>query len=103
MRSGKPSRMKLELLVHNLGEQTRVMSALNSMRRSPSYKEILERGQEAVPALLLALNARLAVIPIVDLLAQITGANPVLPADAGVVEKMRQAWLSWGHMQNLIA
>jgi hypothetical protein len=94
--------MKLELLVHNLREQTRIMSSVHSMQRTAAYKELLAHGQEAVPTLLLALDARLAVIPVMALLVQITGDNPVLPADAGIVDSMRQAWLAWGRTNNLI-
>lgn len=95
--------MQLELLVHNLAEQTHVMSSVHSMQRTQAYKELLAHGQEAVPTLLRALEVQhLAIIPIIALLNQITGTNPVLPADAGKVEKMRQAWLAWGQMNNLI-
>jgi hypothetical protein len=57
--------MQLELLVHNLAEQTHVMSVVTSMRRTQAYQELLAYGQEAVPTLLLALDIEhLAIIPI---------------------------------------
>ena len=68
--------MKLELLVHNLGEQTRIMSSMHSMQRTPAYKELLAHGQGAVPVLLSALDAELAVIPVMALLSEITCAEP---------------------------
>jgi hypothetical protein len=67
------------------------------MIRCPSYRLIIAMDEEAVPLILRQLESEgddpdhwfLA-------LGELTGNDPVAPADRGNMKKMAAAWLDWG-------
>ena len=76
------------------------MSSIKDMVEHPAYQAIVRMGDPAVPLLLKELQTELDHWFIA--LSEITGADPVPLEDAGIVEKMREAWLSWGRKNNYI-
>lgn len=82
-------------LLKELDDQTKVMSSVEQMKRTPAYREILRSGQSAVPVLLDALRQE-ADMAIMAALADITNADPVPQQVRGNVRAMSKAWLAWG-------
>jgi hypothetical protein len=79
-----------------LEEQTSHLSSTQMMRNTAAYETILDQGEEAVPDLIAALRNKTSVpFVVMTLLSDITGENPVEPADRGYVSKMVEAWLDW--------
>ena len=76
------------------------MSSIKDMIEHPAYRAIIKMGEPAVPLLLKELQTDIDHWFIA--LSEITGANPVPREDAGVVEKMRESWLSWGRKNSYI-
>jgi len=74
--------------------ETRFLSSTTKMAEHPAYQEIMTMGDEVVPFILRELETE----PDhwFKALRAITGAEPVVAADAGNVPKMAKAWLSWG-------
>ena len=74
--------------------ETQFLSSTVKMAKHPAYQEIISMGDEVVPFILRELESK----PDhwFNALRAITGAQPVLPADAGNVPLMTKAWLSWG-------
>src|SRR5712692_2647132 len=74
--------------------ETRFLSSTTKVAEHPAYQEIITMGEEVVPFILRDLESK------PDLwfkaLRAITGAQPVPTADAGNVDLMTKAWLSWG-------
>jgi hypothetical protein len=73
--------------------ETAYLSDPMAIIEHPAFQEIIRMGQAVVPLMLrdLAERPRLWVWA----LPQITGANPVPPADGGKIAKMTEAWLHW--------
>jgi hypothetical protein len=69
-------------------------SSLARLISHPAYQEIIRLGRDAVPLLLAELQT--APDHWFPALTSITGQNPVLEGDAGVVSKMTAAWIQWG-------
>ena len=76
------------------------MSSIKDMIEHPAYRAIIKMGEPAVPLLLKELQTDLDHWFIA--LSEITGADPVPREDAGIVEKMRESWLSWGRKNSYI-
>lgn len=76
------------------------MSSIRDMVGHPAYRAIVRMGDPAVPLLLRELQTEIDHWFIA--LSEITDADPVPREDAGIVEKMREAWLSWGRKNNHI-
>ena len=74
--------------------ETAHYSSSTRMAEHPAYQEIIALGLPVVPLLL----ADLARQPDhwFAALKQITGANPIDPADRGRIDRMTAAWLAWG-------
>lgn len=81
--------------------ETEYLSSAARMAEHPTYQEIIQLGQPAVPLLLAELRRR------PDFwfaaLRAITGENPVPPQSAGKVKDMAAAWLAWGQAKGLIS
>ena len=82
-------------------QATRFLSADEDIAMHPAYQQIIGMGAKILPSILGELAARL------DhwfwALEAIAGESPVDPNDAGDLERMRNAWLEWGHAKGLIA
>ena len=63
----------------------------------PAFREIVAMGPAVIPVLLRELEARSGHWH--RALRQITGADPVPPADRGNIDKAAEAWLRWGKDQ----
>ena len=91
---------RFQELARKWKEDTWYMSSITDMAEHPAYREIIGMGEPAIPFLLNELQR--------DLdhwffaLREIAGVNPVPLEDAGYVDKMRDAWLSWGRKNNHI-
>jgi hypothetical protein len=87
----------LEQRFNRLAEEwyraTAYLSSMSKASQHPAYQEIIRIGEEALPFLLRDLESTHRHWFIA--LKQITGANPIPPADAGNVPKMADAWLRW--------
>ena len=73
---------------------TLVLSNPNRIVNHWAFQEIIRMGQAVVPFLLRDLEREPHLW--VWALPEITGENPVLPADEGNIRKMSEAWLRWG-------
>ena len=61
--------------------------------KHPAFQEIIRMGQAVVPLMLRDLTQRPRLW--VWALPEITGADPVPPADRGDIARMGEAWLQW--------
>ena len=66
----------------------------------PAFRQIVLLGREVVPVLLRDLQAKPSLL--VWALPEMTGANPVPPADAGNIRKMSDAWVRLGQAQGIL-
>ncbi len=77
--------------------ETLVLSNVNLITNHWAFQEIIRLGQPVVPLLLRDLEREPQLW--VWALPEITGENPVPPADAGNIRKMGEAWLRWGRQK----
>jgi hypothetical protein len=80
-------------LANEWDDATAYLSSMDEASRHPAYQEIIRMGKDVLPYVLRDLEATHRHWFIA--LKQITGANPIPPADAGNVRKMADAWLRW--------
>lgn len=78
---------------------TAFLSDANKIVSHPAFRSIVALGEEVVPALLRDLQSQPSLW--VWALPEITGENPVAPADGGNIRKMTAAWLAWGRAKGL--
>jgi hypothetical protein len=81
-------------------EDTWFLSSSAQISRHPAYRKIIDMGDTVISLILEDL--RRAPDQWFAALSAITGLNPVPEDDAGIVEKMRDAWLQWGRQNNFI-
>src|SRR5262245_12982071 len=74
--------------------ETAFVSSHIEIVEHPAFQEIIGLGEAVVPLMLKDLEQRPRLW--VWALPRITGANPVLPGDAGRIAKMSEAWVRWG-------
>lgn len=75
-------------------EDTQFVSSVTRKVRHPAYQEIVAMGERAIRPILRDLEREPRMWG--PALHAITGALPVLPADAGKVARVAEAWLAWG-------
>jgi hypothetical protein len=75
-------------------KETAYLSSYSDIVAHPAFREIVRMGDLVVPLMLRDLEERPRLW--VWALPEITGVNPVPPADAGKIAKMSEAWLNWG-------
>lgn len=68
-------------------------SSTTKLIKHPAFQEIIRMGQAVVPLMLRDLTQRPRLW--VWALPEITGADPVPPADRGDIARMSEAWLQW--------
>jgi hypothetical protein len=81
-------------LVASFWREAAHLSSPSAVASNPSYKAIVDLGNDVVPYLLRDMQQnRRTWFPA---LALITQENPVSAADAGKTDRMIEAWLRWG-------
>ena len=99
----RPAQESIESRLRKLEAQwkddTRFLSDAGKIVNHPAFRAIIALGEEVVPILLRDLESQSSLW--VWALPEITGANPVLPADGGNIRKMSDAWLKWGREKGL--
>lgn len=92
--------IKFSVLVDLWRKDTEFSSSPIDIIEHSAYREIVSWGARAVPLILrdLALNGG----HWFQALQELTNENPVNPADAGRIKKMREAWLDWGRENKII-
>jgi hypothetical protein len=78
---------------------TRFLSAPSAASEHPAYRAIIALGPDVVPLILAELAA--APEPWFAALRELTGANPVPPADRGRPRASAEHWLAWGRARGL--
>lgn len=73
--------------------ETGHLSSLTAMTNHPAYQEIIRLGPAVMPSLLRDLQKEPEHWFVA--LRAITGAQPVLHADRGQIDRMADAWLNW--------
>lgn len=77
--------------------QTAYVSSSSDLVAHPAFREIVGMGSPVIPFLLRELENHNGHWH--RALRQITGADPVPPADRGNIDKAVEAWLRWGKEQ----
>ena len=77
--------------------ETAYVSSSSDLVAHPAFREIVAMGTSVIPLLLRELANRTGHWH--RALRQITGADPVPPADRGNINKAAEAWLRWGKEQ----
>ncbi len=99
-----PTQLELEQRFNVLSAQwkddTGLMSSVKRMVAHPAHQEIVRMGWDAVPLILCDLQEHPYHWFVA--LSAITHENPVPEEDVGYVNKMADAWLSWGRNKGLI-
>ena len=94
----------LDATFHTLAAEwraaTRFAAAPSAAAEHPAYRAVVGLGPEAVPLILAALAD--APDPWFAALRELTGADPVPPADRSRPEAAAGHWLAWGHARGLV-
>jgi hypothetical protein len=77
--------------------ETAYVSSSSELVAHPAFREIVGMGPAVIPLLLRELENRTGHWH--RALRQITGADPVPPADRGNLDKAAEAWLRWAKEQ----
>ncbi len=80
-------------------KETAYQSSSTRIKNHPAFREVIDMGDVVVPLLLRDLQGNASLW--VWALPEITGADPVAPADRGNIAKMTESWLRWGKDQGL--
>ncbi|SRR6266481_3596303 len=87
-------------LAEEWSEATWHVSSIEDLTSHPNYRKIVELGWDAVPFLLRDLQqSHRFWFPA---LGEITKLRPFDPKDAGNIQRMTEAWISWGKKKGLI-
>ena len=87
-------RERFEALADRWEEETFFLSRSDLAIAHPLHREIIKLGQPVVPLILERMRAQGA--HWFGALEQITGEDPVSPADYGNIAAMQNSWLQWG-------
>ncbi len=88
------SKKKFQELADRWEEETFFLSNSEQVNAHPALQEIISIGQPAVP--LIMERMRFQGGHWFEALQQITGEDPVSPADYGNIAAMQNSWLQWG-------
>ena len=87
-------REKFQKLAEQWEEETFFLSRSDRAVAHPVHQEIINLGQPIVPLILERMRSRGG--HWFEALQEITGEDPVSPADYGNIAAMQNAWLQWG-------
>ena len=87
-------REKFQKLAEQWEEETFFLSRSDRAIAHPVHQEIINLGQPAVPLILERMRSQGG--HWFEALEQITGEDPVSPADYGNIAAMQNSWLQWG-------
>ncbi len=87
-------RERFEELADRWQEETFFLSRSDRAIAHTAYQEIINLGQPMVPLILERMRSQGG--HWFEALEQITGADPVSPADYGNIAAMQNSWLQWG-------
>ena len=87
-------RERFEELADQWEEETFFLSRSDHAIAHPVHQEIIDLGQPVVPLILERMRSRGG--HWFEALQQITGEDPVSPADYGNIAAMQNSWLQWG-------
>ena len=91
----KPAdRQRFEELADKWEEETFFLSNSDRVNAHPALQEIISMGQPMVPLILERMRVEKG--HWFEALQQITGEDPVSPADYGNIAAMQNSWLEWG-------
>jgi hypothetical protein len=93
----EPIEEKFRRLASVWRAETAYVSSSSDLVAHPAFREIVGMGPPVVPLLLRELENRTGHWH--RALRQITGTDPVPPADRGNIDKSAEAWLRWGKEQ----
>ena len=88
------ARQRFEELADRWEEETFFLSRSDLKNAHPALQEIIKLGQPVVPLILERMRAERG--HWFEALEQITGEDPVSPADYGNIAAMQNSWLQWG-------
>ena len=74
--------------------ETGHLSSYQAIVGHPAFREIVSIGEAVIPLMLRDLSERPRLW--VWALPEMTGVDPVPPADGGKIAEMTEAWLRWG-------
>jgi hypothetical protein len=98
--ASKKTREIFEQCVQEWRRATRFESSSTEIFMNPAYQRIIGLGPDVIPLILRSLAERHE--HWFWALRALTGENPVSEANAGDVEAMSQAWLTWGREHGYI-
>ena len=88
------NRQRFEELADKWEEETFFLSNSDRINAHPALQEIISMGQPMVPLILERMRVEKG--HWFEALQQITGEDPVSPADYGKIAAMQNSWLKWG-------
>src|SRR5207253_11238101 len=89
---------RFQRLANHWRAETAYISSSSELVAHPAFREIVGMGRPVIPLLLRELEHRTGHWH--RALREITGADPVPPADRGNLDKTAEAWLRWGKEQS---
>ena len=84
---------RFEALAERWQEETFFLSNSERINAHPALQEIIGMGQPVAPLILSRMRSKGG--DWFEALQQITGADPVSPADYGNIAAMQNSWLRW--------
>ncbi|MBI5237789.1 MAG: hypothetical protein HY887_05130 [Deltaproteobacteria bacterium] len=92
--------LKFQRLLTEWREQAALLPSASAMAMLPSYQKIIGMGEPALKLILNELKDRPS--HLFWALRAISGVDPVPPEDRGHIDKMIEAWISWGRQKKII-
>jgi hypothetical protein len=90
---------RFQTLAREWQAATRLLSSPSAAAEHPAYRAVVALGPAAVPLILAELAA--SPEPWFAALRELTGADPVPPADRGRPRAAAEHWLAWGRARGL--
>ncbi len=87
--------MKFLILKAKWEQETAILSSAREKAMHPAYQEIIGMGEAIVPLILSEMKQNPK--HWFWALKSITGENPILPEQRGIMNEMTRAWLEWGN------
>ena len=94
------NRKRFEELADQWQEETFFLSRSDLKNAHPALQEIISMGPPMVPLILERMRSQGG--HWFEALQQITGADPVSPADYGKIAAMQNSWLQWGERNGYV-